>query len=72
MIVEDERATYDGNFDYSYDHLADSTAVPDAPNIDFQDFLCREGFMFVIGKFIVTFNKTWYIWERFGHENNHN
>jgi hypothetical protein len=28
--------------------------------------------MFVIGKFIVTFNKTWYIWERFGHENNHN
>lgn len=40
MIVEDERSTYGGNFDFSYDHLGnDTTTLPNNSNIDFQEFL---------------------------------
>ena len=40
MIVEDERATYGGNFDYSYERLDnDPSAPPDISNNDFQEFL---------------------------------
>ncbi|CAJ2672776.1 unnamed protein product [Trifolium pratense] len=73
MIVEDERATYGGNFDYSYDHLGDATAVPDASNIDFQDFLRRR--FHVRDKQIhrhLQQDLVEHIWERFGPENNHN
>ncbi|XP_058775220.1 uncharacterized protein LOC131649476 [Vicia villosa] len=42
MIVEDERATYGENFDFSYDHLNnDLTILPNDSNIDFQEFLRR-------------------------------
>ncbi|XP_024628225.1 uncharacterized protein [Medicago truncatula] len=42
MIVDDERATYGDNFDYSYDHQGnDPTAPPDDSNSDFQYFLRR-------------------------------
>lgn len=42
MIVEDERASYGGNFDFSYDHLSnDATILPDDCNIKFQEFLRR-------------------------------
>lgn len=42
MIVEYECASYDGNFDFSYDHLSnDATILPDDSNIDFQEFLHR-------------------------------
>ena len=74
MIVEDERATYGGNFDYSYDHLGnDPTAPLDVSNSDFREFLCRRHH--VRDKQIhrhLQQDLIEHIWERFGHENNHN
>ncbi|XP_058746833.1 uncharacterized protein LOC131619790 [Vicia villosa] len=74
MIVEDERATYGGNFDYSYDHLGnDLTAPPDDSNNDFQEFLRRRHH--IRDKQIhrhLQQDLIEHIWERFGHENNQN
>ncbi|XP_045827610.1 uncharacterized protein LOC123919682 [Trifolium pratense] len=73
MIVEDERATYGGNFDYSYDHFGNATAVPDASNIDFQYFLCRR--FHVRDKQIhrhLQQDLVEHIWEHFRPKNNHN
>lgn len=40
MIVEDECASYGGNFIFSYDHLSnDATILPNDSNTDFQEFL---------------------------------
>ncbi|CAI8605890.1 unnamed protein product [Vicia faba] len=42
MIIEDERATYGDNFNYSYEHLDSDPIVPlDDSNNDFQEFLRR-------------------------------
>ncbi|CAI8585490.1 unnamed protein product [Vicia faba] len=74
MIVEDERATYGGNFDYSYDHLGNyPTAPPNDSNNDFQEFLRRRHN--VRDKQIhrhLQQDLIEHIWERFGHENNQN
>jgi len=74
MIVEDERATYGGNFDYSYDHIGnDPTAPPDDSNSDFQEFLRRRHH--VRDKQIhrhLQQDLIEHIWEHFRHENNHN
>jgi hypothetical protein len=74
MIVEDERGTYGGNFDYSYDYLGDDpTTLQDDSNIDFQEFLRRR--FEVRDKTIhrhLQQDLIEHIWERFGHENNHN
>ncbi|XP_045827958.1 uncharacterized protein LOC123919946 [Trifolium pratense] len=73
MIVEDERATYGGNFDYSYDQLQgnDSSAPPNNSNIDFQEFMRRR--FDVRDKQIhrqLQQDLIEHIWERFGHDNN--
>ncbi|XP_058745956.1 uncharacterized protein LOC131618816 [Vicia villosa] len=58
MIVEDERATYGGNLDYSNEHSGnDPTAPSNDSNNDFQEFYV-EDIMFVTRKLIDTFNKT--------------
>jgi hypothetical protein len=42
MIVDDEHATYGGNFEYYYNYVDnDPTARPNDSNIDFQEFLHR-------------------------------
>jgi len=74
MIVEDERATYGGNFVYSYDHLDNDPIAPsDDSNIDFCEFLRRRHH--VQDKQIhrhLQQDLIEHIWKRFGHENNHN
>lgn len=58
MLVEDECATYVGNFDYSYDNFGNNqTTISDDSNIFFKSFYVKD-FMFVIKKFIDNFNKT--------------
>ncbi|XP_058741338.1 uncharacterized protein LOC131613706 [Vicia villosa] len=74
MIVEDERSTYGGNFDFSYDHLSnDATTLPNDSNIDFQEFLRR--------RFDVRDRQIHrhlqqdlieHIWQRYGQENSNN
>jgi hypothetical protein len=74
MIVEDERATYGGTFDYSYDHLGnDPTPPPNDFNNDFQEFLRRRHHVRdrQIHRHLQQ-DLIEHIWERFGHENNHN
>lgn len=71
MIVEDERATYDSNFDYCYDHRGNEPTYNS--NNGFQEFLHRRHH--VCDKKIhrhLQQDLIEYIWERFGHENNHN
>ncbi|KAK2357493.1 hypothetical protein QL285_094758 [Trifolium repens] len=74
MIVEDEHATYGGTFDYSYDHLGnDPTPPPNDFNNDFQEFLRRRHHVRdrLIHRHLQQ-DLIEHIWERFGHENNHN
>ncbi|XP_058733852.1 uncharacterized protein LOC131605522 [Vicia villosa] len=74
MIVEDERATYGGNFDFSYDHLSnDPTILPNDSNIDFQEFLHRR--FDVRDKQIhrrLQQDLIEHIWQHFGNENDNN
>ncbi|CAL5213558.1 unnamed protein product [Lathyrus oleraceus] len=74
MIVKDEHASYDGKFDFSYDHLSnDATILPDDSNIDFQEFLRRR--FDVRDKQIhrhLQQDLIEHIWQRYGQENNNN
>ncbi|CAK8532688.1 unnamed protein product [Lathyrus sativus] len=74
MIVEDERATYGGNFDFSYDHLSnDATILSNDSNIDFQEFMRRR--FDIRDKQVhrhLQQDLIEHIWQRYGHENNKN
>ncbi|CAK8565464.1 unnamed protein product [Lathyrus sativus] len=74
MIVEDERATYGGNFDFSYDHLSnDATILSNDSNIDFQEFMRRR--FDIRDKQVhrhLQQDLIEHIWQRYGHENNNN
>lgn len=59
LIAEDERATYGGNLDCSYDHLDNGQATLSYDsNIDFQEFLCKR-FDVRDKKIHDNYNKTW-------------
>ncbi|CAK8578517.1 unnamed protein product [Lathyrus sativus] len=74
MIVEDERATYGGNFDFSYDHLSnDATILSNDSSIDFEEFLRRRFDM--RDKQIhrqLQQDLIEHIWQHYGHEDNNN
>ncbi|CAK8532768.1 unnamed protein product [Lathyrus sativus] len=74
MIVEDECATYGGNFDFSYDHFSnDATILPNNSNVDFQEFLHRR--FEIRDKQIhrhLQQDLIENIWQCYGNENNNN
>jgi hypothetical protein len=74
MIVEDERHTYGGNFDYSYDNADNDISIAETfhgphPNLATRlkkiADLCEKQVHRQLQADLVE-----YIWERFGHEHN--
>ena len=74
MIIEDERHTYDGNFDFSYDHVDNDILTAEiyhGPHPDFQAYLqTRADVRQKQMHRQLQVDLVEHIWERFGHQNN--